>query len=102
MNPTDDPDPWPFDDSPDEEVVTLDRIIRDGAPVLLVAHDDDGWQFLDGEHVFEADGVIVYLGDMVQIDPSLLDVSALPVGWHARRASVDDPWEMAEGEPEAD
>lgn len=102
MSLTNDPDLWPFDDSPDEEVVTLDRIVLDGAPVLLVAHEDDGWQFLDGEHVFEDDGVVVYLGDMVQIDPTLADLASLPVGWHARRASVDDPWEMAEGEPGVD
>ncbi|WP_165072682.1 hypothetical protein [Paludisphaera rhizosphaerae] len=102
MSLTNDPDQWPFDDSPDEEVVTLDRIIRDGAPVLLVAHDDDGWQFLDGEHVFEDDGVVVYLGDMIQIDPTLADLSALPIGWHARRATVADEWQMAEGEPEVD
>ncbi|MDG3007958.1 hypothetical protein [Paludisphaera mucosa] len=91
--------PWPFQDPPYAEVVTLDRIVRGASPILLVARDEDGWQFLDGEHVFEDDGEVVLLGEIVQLDPTLLDLADLDIGWHASRTDVGEPWERAEGEP---
>ena len=46
---------WRFDDPEETEVIALERILRGESPLLLVTHDleDGGWQFLDGEHVFE-------------------------------------------------
>ena len=46
---------WLFGDPEETEVITLERILRGVSPLLLVTHDleDAGWQFLDGEHVFE-------------------------------------------------
>jgi hypothetical protein len=99
MNPID-AAPWPFDEPPDAEAITLDRVVRGEAPVRLAARDDDGWQFLDGEHVFEEDGEVVLLGEIVQLDPTLLELADLPVGWHARRPDVGSPWTRLEGEPE--
>src|SRR3954454_17260676 len=92
---------WPFPDSEDTEVITLERILRGDSPLLLVSHDEDdgGWQFLDGEHVFEEDGVIVCLGEMVQFDPSLLELANLPIGSYAWRASQARRWPRAAGEP---
>ncbi|MFO0890350.1 MAG: class IV adenylate cyclase [Isosphaeraceae bacterium] len=93
---------WPFPDAEDTEVITLERILRGASSILLVCHDadDHGWQFLDGEHVFEEDGAVVYLGDLVQLDPSLLELGDLPAGWYAWRAAPGLPWERGEGEPE--
>lgn len=92
---------WPFEESAEDEVITLDRITSGESPILLAARDDDGWQFLDGEQVFEDDARIVLLGEAVQFDPTLLDLADLPIGWHARRPHVGAPWTRAEGEPEA-
>jgi adenylate cyclase len=94
---------WPFPDAESTEVITLERILRGVSPVLLVCHDgdDEGWQFLDGEHVFEADGAAVYLGDMLQLDPSLAALGDLPAGWYAWREAPGSPWRRAEGEPGA-
>ena len=74
---------WRFDDPEVTEVITLERILRGESNVLLVTHDlEDGtWQFLDGEHVFESDGVTVLLGEMIQYDPSLESLADLPPGW---------------------
>jgi hypothetical protein len=96
MDPT-----WPFPDPIDAPVITLERILRGESAVLLATHDeDDGWwQFLDGEQVFEEDGVIVKLGEILQFDPSLAELADLPVGWHAWRPGPADPWQRAEGEP---
>jgi hypothetical protein len=95
---------WPFADPQDAEVVTLGQIVRGEAPIRLVVHDSDdgGWQFLDGGQVFEEDGEVVLLGEIAQLDPSVLELAELPAGWHAWRPGVDEPWRIVEGEPPAD
>jgi hypothetical protein len=96
--------PWPFTDSEETEVVTLNRIVRGESPILLVSHDadDGGWQFVDGGQVFEQDGEVVLLGEIAQLDPTVLDLADLPTGWHAWREGPGQPWRKAEGEPPAD
>jgi hypothetical protein len=95
------PADWPFDDPADTQGITLGRILRGTCPLLLVTHDEDdgSWQFLDGEHVFEEDAAVVFLGEMVQFDPSLIGLADLPAGWYAWRRHPDQPWPRARGEP---
>jgi hypothetical protein len=95
---------WPFDDPEETEVITLERVLRGVSHILLVSHDlDDGtWQFLDGEHVFESDGVTVLLGEILQFDPSLESLADLPSGWYAWRTATDNLWHRVEGEPRSD
>ncbi len=97
-------DHWPFADPPDLTVITLTRILEGRSPVRLVTHDDDddSWQFLDGDHAFERDAVVVGLGEMVGLDPSLEALSDLPLGWYAWRSGQGEPWSRAEGEPPTD
>jgi hypothetical protein len=94
---------WTFADPEETEVITLDRILRGQSSILLVTHDaeDGAWQFLDGEHVFEEDGAVVGLGEMVAFDPSLAELADLPEGWFAWRPDRDHPWRRAEGEEPA-
>ena len=94
---------WSFSVPEDTEVITLGRILSGDSHLLLVSHDedDDGWQFLDGEQVFEEDGVVVHLGEMVQFDPTLLEIADLPAGSYAWRSRPDQPWTRAVGEPPA-
>jgi predicted adenylyl cyclase CyaB len=91
---------WPFEEPEGTEVITLERILRGASSVLLVTHDEDdgAWQFLDGEHVFEDDGAVVCLGEMVQFDPSLGELGDLAVGWYAWREEPGRPWRRAAGE----
>ena len=35
---------------------------------------------------------VIALHEAVELDPSLLQLADLPVGWHAVRDSPDDPW----------
>ncbi len=92
---------WSFADPETTEVITLERILRGESLLALVTHDlDDGsWQFLDGEHVFEEDAVVVLLAEMVQFDPSLVELADLPPGSYALRADAAGPWSRASGEP---
>ena len=77
---------WPFTDVENTACFTQRQIVEHGHPILLVAHDeDDGcWQFLDGsENLKIADGTLVTLGSVVELDPSLGEVADLPLGWVA-------------------
>lgn len=96
--------PWPFADPPETEVITLDRLLKGDAPLRLVTHDEDdgSWQFLDGEHLFEEDAALVSLGFMTALEPSIVALADLPVGWYAWREATNDPWRRAAGEPPAD
>ncbi len=92
---------WQFDDPPYLEVISLSRILSGGSSVRLVTRDnDDGsWQFLDGEHVFEREAIVVTLGEMIDFDATLAELAELPIGWYAWRASGELPWKRVEGEP---
>jgi hypothetical protein len=94
-------DEWPFSEPGDARVITLERILQGGSAVRLVTHDEDEprWQFLDGEHVFEDDAVVVLLGEMVQLDPSLIALAGLPVGTHAWRSGPEGGWVRGTGDP---
>ncbi len=87
-------DSWPFDQPRNCAVITLRQILFDGAPILHVTHDEDdhGWQFLGLEDADVKQGAVACLLDIVKLDPSVLDVADLPVGWHAWRQSKLSPW----------
>jgi hypothetical protein len=99
-------DAWPFADPPNVAAITMRQIVHDGRPILLVAHDDDdgSWQFLTGEDLDVADGMLVSLKSMVERDPSLVELADLPCGWQAWREQVGAPWkrEPQPEEPEED
>lgn len=96
--------PWPFPDAETTEVLALGRILRGESSLRLVSHDEDdgSWQFLDGAHVFEEDAVVVLLAEMVQFDPSLIELADLPAGSFAWRAGPGEPWSRSVGEPPAE
>ena len=86
---------WPFEDPTNLAVITLTRIVRGGKPILFVTHDEDdgGWQFLDGDDVDVKDAMVVGLGRIAALDPSILELSDLPLGWKAWRETPDGPWQ---------
>ena len=91
---TDDPnEPWPWDQAPNVAAVTV-RSVLDGAPILVVSHDDDddGWQFLDGGEVDTEEARLIAMRRVLQLDPSLREVADLLPGWMARRDRVGGTW----------
>ncbi|TYP72088.1 hypothetical protein BCM02_109367 [Paenibacillus methanolicus] len=88
---------WPFENPEHAAVLTLEKIMRRESPVLYVTHDEeDGmWQFLDGEEVIEEEARLLSLKQMVDLDPSLMQLSDLPPGWIAWRDNSDDEWRRA-------
>jgi hypothetical protein len=98
------PADWPFTVPENLAVFTLKRIVRGEAPILRVTHDEDdgGWQFLDGAEVAVEEASLVSLRQMTRIDPSVLELADLPLGWVAERASPGGPWQRAPAVTEED
>jgi hypothetical protein len=92
---------WPFHEGKNRAVFTTRPVLRDGHPVLLVAHDPDGdWQFLCGTTNRTEDAQVVSLGCILERDRTLAEVADLPEGWRASRRAKGAAWrrEKAEGE----
>lgn len=86
---------WPFDQAANVAVITQKQIIFDHAPILMVTHDaeDHGWQFLNLTiPVTVASSSVVGLGEIVKLDPSLMEIADLPVGWRAKREKIGAKW----------
>ncbi|MCX6894975.1 MAG: hypothetical protein NTZ16_05620 [Verrucomicrobia bacterium] len=88
---------WPFEDPKNLAVFSTRQIVFGGHPIVRVTHDnDDGsWQFLEAETPSESDAVIVGLGEIVKLDPSVKELSNLPIGWQARRSNKTDAWKKS-------
>ncbi len=75
-----------------QAVFSVKQIFQ-GAPILLVIHDEDGeWQFLTGEMVTEADMMLVSLADMLKRDASIRQALDIPLGSSATRVKEGDTW----------
>ena len=84
---------WLFADPPNCAVFSVRDIVFRDRPILFVSHDDDGdWQFLTGERVREKDATVVSLGEIVELDRTLLELADLPSGWIATRPSANSSW----------
>ena len=90
-------DDWPFDQQANVAAVTSRRVME-GAPILLVVHysDDHSWAFLDGLEFDMADALLVGMGNMLKLDPTLAGIAELPPGWVARRRAPGEPWAAAQ------
>ena len=84
---------WVFADPPNVATYTTANVLA-GHPILLATHDEDdgAWQFLCGTTNESADGRIVGLGCIVDLDPSVTEMADLPLGRRAWRDSPSDPW----------
>lgn len=87
---------WTFDQAENVACFTLRQVLKEGEPILYVVHDaaDHGWQFLTGKNVKMADAIIVSMREIVEHDPTLLEIGDMPPGHSARRAAVGQPWEV--------
>lgn len=85
---------WPFADPKNVAVITLKSITMGSNPILHVTHDgEDGtWQFLDGSTVSAEDASIVSLEEIARIDPTVMELADLPLGWYAYRSAASEPW----------
>ena len=84
-----------FPDSLDTFVFTTRFVIKDKSPIIFVSHDEEGdWQFLSEEGPVEKEAKIILLREMIEHDPSILEISDLPLGAKAYRDNQDSPWRV--------
>jgi hypothetical protein len=85
---------WPFDDPPNVTTITTRQVLEDDYPILLVTHDEDdgSWQVLCGTTNNPDDGRVVGLDCIYERDPSIGELSDLPLGWRAWRESSTSAW----------
>lgn len=87
MNPEPGMSDWTHSEPKTSPAFTVERVLN-GAPVVLVHHDLDGfWQFLDDAEVGEEDARFVQLGKLLEVDPSLAEIIDLPCGFSAERSA---------------
>lgn len=74
--------------------MTMRQVLDGSEPILLVAHDvdDHAWQFIGISDASLVDARIVGLEEIVQLDPTVLEVADLPPGWRAIRDEVGGSW----------
>jgi hypothetical protein len=78
----------------DGVAISTKNIVYNAASILKVTHDDDGiWQFLDGSSELEEDdAVVVSVGTIINIDPTLKEILNLPMGSKAFRKDKSSTW----------
>jgi len=82
-----------FQEPPELGVTTTAQILA-GSPILVVTHDaeEGGWQFLGGKATDPSDRRTVPLQEIEKMDPGIIELSDLPLGWMAIRTTVGANW----------
>jgi hypothetical protein len=97
---------WPFGKSKKEAVKKFNQplstavfttkfVIDDHKDITYVTHEADGaWQFLSDDDFDDIENVAksAGLGDLLEIDPTLLELADMPVGHYAIRDHKEDMW----------
>ena len=84
-----------FKESLQSAVFTSKFVIENSSPIVSVIHHEDGtWEFLGKEVITEREIMIVSLNQIIKIDPSLLELTDLPIEFTAVRKSKDNTWEL--------
>jgi len=94
-----------FDISENSMVITSSYVTSREMPILLVTHEYDDeddeyiWQFHCGNGDYTIERMqLVRLSTILNIDPSILTVANLAVGYQAKRTSPDDDWTLSQVE----
>jgi hypothetical protein len=92
---------WLFADPRNTAVFTTRFVVRDGKPILHVAHDleDGAWQFHSENAFGLKDAMVVGLGEIVDLDATIMELVDLPFGYSANRVAVGAEWIIAKSEP---
>jgi len=85
---------WPFDQPRDCAVLVTREVLNPAEPILHVTHDadDHGWQLIGFSDGTVENGRVISMQEAVELDPSVLQLADLPVGWRAVRDSPNSAW----------
>jgi hypothetical protein len=85
-----------FEESNITAVFTTKFVINENKDITLVIHDkeDNTWQFYSNDHFdsYEDVAMIVGLGEIINLDDTILELVNLPEGYVARRLFKGDRW----------
>ncbi|RDC54053.1 hypothetical protein DU508_23670 [Pedobacter chinensis] len=85
-----------FKENLDTAVFTSNYIMKENYPVVYVVHHEDGtWDFWGEQIIDESEIIVVSLRQILDIDPTILELNDLPVAFTAMRKSREDPWMVA-------
>lgn len=77
-------------------VFTTHFVIEDHSDITCVTHDHDGdWQFMSDDEFNESDARVVSLQEILELDPTLLKLAELPIGYEAKRNDKHSHWEIS-------
>ena len=89
-----------FNESYNTAVFTTKFVLYDKKDITVVYHfkEDGAWQFSSDDQFGDIEGVakVVGLGELVEMDNTILDVADLPGGFFAQRKSKQDKWVIKE------
>jgi hypothetical protein len=85
---------WPFQEAENTAVFTSQYVLELGHPIVRVTHDveDGAWQFHAPQGTSDAQPRVVGLREVIEMDPTLLELADLPLGWVATREGAGSPW----------
>jgi hypothetical protein len=85
---------WKFSDNPHKKVFLSEAVANSDEPITYVSHDaDDGaWQFLGDSMASETGPVLRCFHQVVALEPVLIELADLPLGWWAEREKPGAPW----------
>ncbi|MBE6841906.1 MAG: hypothetical protein E7510_03630 [Ruminococcus sp.] len=88
---------YPFSERSGMLVFTCTHVLEDNKPITFVTHhfDDNNWQFSCSSTHTDADAVIITIGELCELDPSLEELCDMPVGHFAKRKNKNAKWIIA-------
>ena len=86
-----------FKESLNTAVFTTRFVIEENASILNVFHFDDGsWQFSGTEdNLSDEDFRVVSLGEIIEYDDSVVELSDMPINSEAKRLNRISPWRVS-------
>lgn len=82
-----------FKESLDTVVLTSKYVISGTSPIVYIAHHEDGtWEFWGKEIIDESEIAVVSLRNIIDIDPTVIEVADLPAEFNAVRKTENDKW----------
>lgn len=83
-----------FDQPTNAATLTTLEVMEGASPITHVYHDewDHGRQFYHNGEVNNNSILVVSLGSIVSLDPTVLEIGDLPAGWLAFRKGIGYPW----------
>lgn len=93
---------WKFKDGPHTGVFVSTSVHQRTEDITFASHDleDGAWQFLGDSMSDGVSAQLVCFHHIIDNDPTVAELSDLPLGWYAERESVGAPWIRREKPPQ--